>query len=464
MLTVCSYFKYEGRDDYAERMAHIESYALAHGYDIAHRFCDRFGSNAVCFSELIGAVESGAIEITRLIVPDKQSLGDNDLMFEENYYSLMACGIKLSIVSGERPIGFIQHCLNAIKEYNTVGIDWSIRLGERTAPEPHRITKSNLPYGYRIVNGFPQADEEQCRLISDAFDLYCSGSSTAGVAEELSRRSSDGKSFTRTNALSIISNPRYSGVDKGVRGAIPALVTNRMWLIADGIRQKNSTSEVFEYDNIFSDIMVYASIRNRKGIERTKPSFTYIYDERMNRVPSYVFITERETFYIDAEKLESLVIAAMRDWACVNAERCKELIFEYAKTKTVELPNLIDSLKNELSELQQSISQSNGFLVNDTTGARTARFDEIKHKYIETKRSIHRAEVNYQQCAQSKEAIEFFFERLKHLDELGNAEKRFMLNHSIMSVRIRPQDTIVSIYFDEKAKLPPIPIGMKKQQ
>lgn len=135
------------------------------------------------------------------------------------------------------PEGIIlESVLEGMAEFYSAELSQKINRGLRESAYKHNSIGGSIPLGYKSVDKKLVIDEEQAKIVREAYQMYADGKTVAEICRTLNEkgyRSSKGALFNKASFTKIFRNEKYIGVyrfhDYVAEDAIPAIIDRDLW-------------------------------------------------------------------------------------------------------------------------------------------------------------------------------------------------------------------------------------------
>lgn len=163
------------------QVAEAKAYASRKNYTVVEVFADRAktgtNDNREEFQRMLSATEKHAFTV--IIVWKVDRFGRNREEIALNKYRCRKNGVRVEYVAeniSDGPEGVIlESVLEGFAEYYSRQLSQNIKRGLKSKAAKGEFTGGRIPYGYKIVNGHYEIDEEASKKIKAVFKLFNSG-------------------------------------------------------------------------------------------------------------------------------------------------------------------------------------------------------------------------------------------------------------------------------------------------
>lgn len=420
------YFVCSTKEAADEMIAQITSFVELRGGSIGKVFYDRTDRIASRLSLLMKY--SDCSECSWVVVPEYEMLGSDEFIRLENEIRLKRNGVRLTLMQKRNGVTMYDRYLNEIMKANNHGVSWQVERGELNQVAAKRALDGATPYGYNRVDGRLVINPTEAGIVREIYDMYINGESVMAIGRKFDGVRTKRGSFTRNSIPPILSNPRYAGIDGGVCGAIPAIITNKQWLSAQCVRRsrlkKQSMEHVFLLDNV-----VCAAYRRGRLLP--------VQDKNTGERPKYILSATDVTITADAMEIES---AALKLFYTRITPRMDELcadVLAHAEAKRRSIPRHISVMESLIDTLKKQYDAAIMASCTGVCACAQSRLDQLKWLIESTQASINRAKTEMRLYTQPEQRIRDFFDRAKWLYSLDPIEQRYYLNIFIFKAIIR---------------------------
>lgn len=431
MNTADVYFVCKTREAAGEMLKQINSFIEARNGRLGKVFCDRTDRFASRLDLLMKYSDYG--QCNWIVVPEYEMLGADEFIRLENEMRFKRNGVHLTIMHKRKNVFMFDYYLNEIMKANSLGTSWQLERGELKEIPPHKALDGAAPYGYARVDGRLVINPVEAKTVNEIYDMYINGASVTTIGRTFAGVMTRRGHFTRNSIPPILSNSRYAGIDGGVCGAVPAIITNRQWLAAQCVMRsrlkKESSAHVFLLDNVLS-----ASAP--KG--RMLPVQGNAHDNR----PKYRLTAKNLTVTADAGALEETALELFRKRILPGIDELCGAVLSHAEARRKFIPCHIRTMENLIQELREQYENA---LKGDSAMVGCCAqniLDRLKYMIESTQISIDRAKTEMRLYTQPAEQVVDFFERAKQIDTLLPIEQQYYLNSFIYKASVRPGEVL----------------------
>lgn len=431
MKTADVYFVCKTKKAAEGMIKQISSFVKANDGRLGKIFCDRTDRVASRLNLLMKYSDYG--QCNWVVIPEYEMLGADKFIRLENEMRLKQNGVHLTFMRKRKDVVMFDRYLNEIMKANSLGVSWQLERGELKEIPSHRALDGAAPYGYDKVDGHLVINPDEAKNVREIYDMYVNGASVMTIGRKFAGIKTKRGSFTRNSIPPILSNPRYAGIDGGVCGVVPAIVTNKQWFAAQCIKRsklKKQTSEhVFLLGNVFS-----SSAPRGKLL----PLQTNDYDDKLK----YRLTAGDSTVTVDANELEAAALELFRTRIIPEISELCGATLSHAEERRSFIPCHIQAMENLMLELkEQHMREIKSSSVMVCSCAQN-KLDRLKHLIESTQVSIDRAKTEMKLYEQPVEHIMEFFERAKQIDSLDPMEQQYYLNIFIPKASVRPGEVL----------------------
>lgn len=229
-----------------EGQLHVcEEYCKRNNYKVIETYVDRATSankdieKRVEFLRMVRDSDKRKFEAVIVYKLDRFSRNRYD---SANYkYRLKKNGVAVISATeniSNEPEGIIlESVLEGMAEFYSAELSQKVTRGRHETAKKHNSLGGRRSLGYKVVDKKFVIDEEEAKIVREAFDLYAKGTSTADICRLFNSKgykSSKGQQFNKNSFHNMFRNERYIGVysyNNMIRdeNAIPAIIDQETW-------------------------------------------------------------------------------------------------------------------------------------------------------------------------------------------------------------------------------------------
>ena len=355
----------------------------------------------------------------------------------------------------------LESVLDGLAEYYSADLSEKVVRGMTENVINGKVIGGMRTFGYRNVDHKYVINEQEAAIVRKIFQLYTETPLTCtGIQKrfnQLGITRLDGKPFTPISVYTIVKNERYTGVlrfrDHVNREAIPRLIDDETFEKAKAKLKQNQKgigvhAAKDPYLLFGKCICGYCSslVRGYGGTSGTKDRY-YSYYRCKNAAKEHVCKAKS----ISKEKLESLVLSAIRD--CLDNKANLEEICEILYQKQFQASPEKFSLEKELEESKKSMENIMRAIEQG------APFAEFKDRFLELKKKVNsieqRKEINYaKRNVYQKQDFMEIVKLILNSKKMSTEAKSLIFNAFINCVEIYSDK--INIVFTQTIKANPV--------
>lgn len=233
-------------------------YAERNGLVITAEYADRAISGKLAntreaFLRMLRDAEKGLFDVLLVYKMDRFARNRYDAAIFKS--RLKRAGVKVVSVVEAIPEGaegiILESVLDGFAEYYSANLAENVRRGAKETALSGKFNGGQVPYGYKIEDGFYVVDEPRAAVVREVFQRFVAGETYKAICASLNARgfrTLKGKMFSRGSICSMLNQEKYIGEfvynvenDDAVRvdGVVPAIISEELWSGAMGRREKS---------------------------------------------------------------------------------------------------------------------------------------------------------------------------------------------------------------------------------
>ena len=233
-------------------------YAARNGLVITEEYADRAISGKLAntrqsFLRMMRDAEKGLFDVLLVYKMDRFARNRYDAAIFKS--RLKRAGVRVVSVVEAIPEGaegiILESVLDGFAEYYSANLAENVRRGAKETALAGKFNGGQVPYGYKIENGFYTIDEARSAVVREVFERFVAGETYKAICASLNARgfrTLKGKPFSRGSICSMLNQEKYIGEfvynvenEDAVRvaGAVPAIVSAELWSAAMARREKS---------------------------------------------------------------------------------------------------------------------------------------------------------------------------------------------------------------------------------
>ena len=457
-------------------------YCSHHGYTIVKRYVDRAVSakknlkKRVSFLEMMSDAEKGVFDA---IVVYKMDRFSRDQLTTTLYMKKLS-EMGIAIISASENLNtlandggmsmFMIDIVNAVSSYYSEELAQKVTRGMRVTAEKCQSNGGKPPLGYKVENKIFVIDQDEAKLVKEAFERVAGGESKASVARDFNRRglfTGRGKPFSVSAFQRMIGNEKYIGVyrfgDIRIENGIPRIIDDGLFKKANEaisrreIMKEGSTTYEGESPYLLSGKLFCGECGARMvGYSATGASGKkYRYYACTRQLGKGHPCHKRK---MAKEELESLVLEECR---CVYED--KELKEAFVRTFAEEFNKIMRGALSEASLIECELDElkerkrkaldaliANPELASDIKG----RVEEINHDIEEKEERLKEHKANLQRVEISEKSVEGFLDAVFSDGGCGDSKAR-VIDSMVSRVELRDNGEVtisLNIMGDEEIR------------
>ena len=409
------YFTYGNQAEKEETERALTDYAKRIGRRINGTYSDCRRDMPVMLYYVLQRIKKGYV--SALLIKTEFDLGANEVIRRDNIITISHYNVKLYKLIRKDTICHYYRILSGIKRYNSIGSSWEREYGLIPRREGYAIQAGVCPIGYERVNSLKvKVSETTAPIVRCIYDLYLQGYQPKDITSEIMKNY--GMELSRTSITSIISNPRYRGLSSGTFDSFPAIVTNRVWLRANGILHARSRS-----DKEHEYYLMY-SLTLRRSRVKMRPERSYL-------SCSNVYAAERKGVRIeaDASRIDDEVVRTVAEFIKANGNSLRSSVKSY---QAEHAGKIMDEYRYYVEEAFDTGSAFSNLVFSDLDAEScceelpdSSELDMLWVRFNQSLRYRHSAEMDLQLCCIPEADVDDYFDRMMQFASLGLPEKRY---------------------------------------
>lgn len=420
------YFAYGDRSEKEETERALIDYAKRIGRHVSAVYSDCRKDIPIMLYYVLQRIKKGCI--SSLLIKSEFDLGENEVIRRDNMITISQYNVKLYKLTRQDTICHCHRILFAIKRYNSIGSSWEYEYGLMPRREGYSIQAGVCPIGYERVNSLEvEVSEATASVVRCIYDLYLQGYQLKDITSVILKNY--GMELSRTSITSIISNPRYRGLSSGELDSFPAIVTNGVWLRANGMLHARSRSDK-EREYFLLD-----SLTLRRSKVRMHP-------ERAYYSRSNAYAAERKGIRIeaDARQVDDEVERTVAEFIGANGNTLRSSVKSYMAEHAGKI---IEGYRYYVGEA----FDSDGVSGNSVPAALYAEkeYEELSTpseldilwvRFNQSCKYRHSAEIDLKLCSITESEVDDYFNRMLKFVSLGLPEKRYYIHTLVIDFAI----------------------------
>lgn len=366
--------------------------------------------------------------VSALLVRTEFDLGANEVIRRDNIITISQYNVKLYKLIRKDTTCHFYRILSGIKRYISIGSSWEREYGLLPRREGYSIQAGVCPIGYERVNSLRvKVSEATAPIVRCIYDLYLQGYQPKDITFAILKNY--GVELSRTSITSIISNPRYRGLNSGTFDSFPAIVTNRVWLRANGILHARSRSDKeHEYYLLHYLTLSRSKVKMRPANSCSSCGSAYAAERKGVRIEA------------DSRKMDDEVVRMVAEFIEANGNSLRSAVksyqAEHAGKVMAEYGYYVEDAFDSGSTFSNLVF-SDGAAENCSEELPdSSELEMLWVRFNQSRRYRHSAEVDLQLCFIPENDVDDYFDRMLQFASLGLPEKRYYVYTLVNSLTV----------------------------